>query len=401
MKFEDIKTLTKSALAQSMGAEYASQVETLTAEDNAKLVDVGRSVLEGNGTTEKYVKSLISVIGKMEIETREYKTSVPSMVIKAMDWGGFVESINFDISENLLDDPMYNLVDGTSYADLEHKFFQPRVSVKIFEEAKAFLIPMSITEEILRESFYSWDKLNTFISGIRNSVDTTITLIIETYTHILLSSACAVSISATHTAVNLLELAINNGVVRSGTTPAEAIIDKDFIAFACKTISLYRKYMQRMTKAFNNGTVPTFTPKEDNKLVLISEFAENIKTLVKANTYNDDLIGVGAYDDIPAWQAFKSSGSDLKFDVQTDTAISISADANNKLGIGTSAWNKNYIVGIAYDKKAMGICPYRTKVTTAYTAVGDFNNEFHHVLFNYLLNSNYNIVCFYLETPST
>ena len=395
MKFEDIQTLTKSALAQSMGAEYAEQVGTLTPEDNGKLVDIGRGVLEGNGTTEKFTKALISIIGKMEIDNREYKSSVPSMQINAMDWGGFVEAVNFDVSENLSEDVMYNLVDGTSYAEAEHKFYEPKVVVKIFEEAKPFLIPVSITREILRESFYSWDKLNSYITGIRNAVRTTITAIVETYTHILLSSACAISISASHTAVDLLALAIENGVVSPNTTRESAIIDKDFLTFACKTISLYRKYMCRYTKAFNNGTVATFTPKGDNQLVLISEFAENVKTIVKANTFNDEFIGVGEYDDIPCWQAFKNTNvSDFNF--VTDTTVSIAADSNNKLGIGTNEWTQDYIIGVCYDKKAMGVCPYKSKVTTAYTAVGDFTNQFNHLLFNYQLNSNYNIVCFYL-----
>ena len=396
MKFEDVLDVTKKALAQSMGGEYMEQLGDLAALDDAKLVDVGRGVLEGNGTTERFTKALVSVIGKIEFDSREYKISTPSIVVNSMDWGGFVEDVQFDISENIMQDPMYNLVDGQSYAEAEHRFYQPKVAVKIFEEAKTFLIPVSITREILREAFYSWDKLNSYISGIRNAINTTKTSILETYSHMLLSAAAANSIAGTQTAVNLLALAKSEGVVDNATTPAQAIINETFLSYCTKKISLWRKYMERNTKgAFNNGNIPTFTPAADNNLVLLAEFAANIKTIVKANTFNDEFIGVGKYESIAAWQAFKDTDV-ANFNFVTDSTISIAADSTEKLGIGNEQFTQSYVVGICFDKKALGICPYRVKTTQSYTAIGDFSNTFTHLLFNYKLNNSYNIVAFYL-----
>lgn len=396
MKFEDVLDVTKKALAQSMGAEYMQQLGDLATLDDAKLVDVGRNVLEGEGTTERFTKALVSIVGRIEFDSREYKISTPSIVVNSMDWGGFVEDVQFDVSENIMQDPMYNLVDGTSYAEAEHRFYQPKVAVKIFEEAKTFLIPVSITREILRESFYSWDKLNSYISGIRNAINTTKTAILEVYAHMLLSAAAANSIAGTQTAVNLLALAKSEGVVDNAMTPAQAIINETFLAYCTKKISLYRKYMERLGKGgFNNGNVSTFTPKGDNNLVMLAEFAANIKTIVKANTFNDEYIGVGEYESISAWQAFRDEDVE-KYNFVTDSTISIAADSTEKLGIGAEEFTQAYVIGICYDKKALGICPYRVKTTQNYTAIGDFTNTFTHLLFNYKLNNSYNIVAFYL-----
>ena len=396
MKFEDVLDVTKKALAQSMGGEYMEQLGDLAALDDAKLVDVGRGVLEGNGTTEKFTKALVSVIGKIEFDSREYKISTPSIVVNSMDWGGFVEDVQFDVSENIMQDPMYNLVDGTSYAEAEHRFYQPKVAVKIFEEAKTFLIPGSVTREILREAFYSWDKLNSYISGIRNAINTTKTAILEAYSHMLLSAAAANSIAGTKTAINLLAMAKSEGRVDAAMTPAQAIKDADFLTFCTSKISLYRKYMERLLKgAFNNGNIPTFTPEDDNNLILLAEFAENIKTIVKANTFNEKYIGVGEYESVSVWQAFKDTDV-ANFNFVTDSTISIAADSTEKLGIGDEAFTQSYVIGICFDKKALGICPYRVKTTQSYTAIGDFSNTFTHLLFNYKLNNSYNIVAFYL-----
>lgn len=396
MKFEDVLDVTKKALAQSMGAEYMEQLGDLAALDDAKLVDVGRNVLEGEGTTERFTKALVSIVGRIEFDSREYKISTPSIVVNSMDWGGFVEDVQFDVSENIMQDPMYNLVDGTSYAEAEHKFYQPKVAVKIFEEAKTFLIPVSITREILRESFYSWDKLNSYISGIQNAIRTTRTAILEAYSHMLLSAAAANSIAGTQTAINLLALAKSEGRVAANMTPAEAIKDTGFLTFCTTKISLYRMYMERLLKgAFNNGNIPTFTPKDDNNLILLAEFAENIKDIVKANTFHEKYIGVGEYETISAWQAFKNTDV-ANFNFVTDSTISIAADSTEKLGIGNEEFTQSYVVGICFDKKALGICPYRVKTTQSYTAIGDFTNTFTHLLFNYKLNNSYNIVAFYL-----
>ena len=73
----------------------------------------------------------------------------------------------------------------------------------------------------------------------------------------------------------------------------------------------------------------------------------------------------------------------------------ISADPTNKLGIGTSEVTLTNAIGLLFDRMALGICPYRSKVTSNYTAIADFWNEYHHMLVNYILDSNYSMVAFF------
>ena len=100
------------------------------------------------------------------------------------------------------------------------------------------------------------------------------------------------------------------------------------------------------------------------------------------------------------WQGFRTTGEGdevTNFDWDTVSAISIAADATNKLGIGTSAVNLTNVVGVIYDHRAMGVCPYRRKVTSQYTASADFWNEFHHVLVNYILDAKFPIVALFMD----
>ena len=75
----------------------------------------------------------------------------------------------------------------------------------------------------------------------------------------------------------------------------------------------------------------------------------------------------------------------------------ISADASNKLGMGVEAVTINHAIALVKDRRAIGICPYKEKVTSSYTACADFWNEFTNVLVNYILDTNYSMVAFILD----
>jgi len=131
-------------------------------------------------------------------------------------------------------------------------------------------------------------------------------------------------------------------------------------------------------------------------LALLSKFVKKTKFFVKAGTFNVDEIGVGKYDTVSSWQAFKAESSP-NFDFTTCAKVMISADPNNKLGCGVSAITIPNVIGICYDTRAMGICPHKSKVTSNYTAVADFWNEYYHQLFNYILDNKFNIVAFVVD----
>ena len=130
MKFIDVVELTKSAVAQSLGNEYMEKVGDLSALDSYKLVDIGKDVLDG-GAVDSYVKSLLTQIGKLYIESREYVSELNSIYIDSFDWGGYLERVYFS-PQDLVTDEMFNLVNGNSYDD--HKLYKPTVSAKMLEE---------------------------------------------------------------------------------------------------------------------------------------------------------------------------------------------------------------------------------------------------------------------------
>ena len=387
MKFIDVVELTKSAVAQSLGNEYMEKVGDLSALDSYKLVDIGKDVLDG-GTVDSYVKSLLTQIGKLYIESREYVSELNSIYIDSFDWGGYLERVYFS-PQDLVTDEMFNLVNGNSYDD--HKFYKPNVSAKIFEESKTIMCPISLTEDAVKMAFSSWDEMNKFLSGIQQNVRNTIDLGLDAYAHMLVSCAIAVSDKALNNSIHLLTEAKEKGIVSSETTSEQSLNNEAYLVYCLNRIRNIEKYMHRMTTAYNNGSVP-MQAKDVNK-ILLTDFVSSTKFNVRANTYNLDEVGIGSYDEVSAWQGITDGTNN--FDYSTNSKIMITADPTNKLGIGTEAVTLTNAIGLLFDRMALGICPYRSKVTSNYTAIADFWNEYHHMLVNYILDSNYSMVAFF------
>lgn len=397
MKFTDITELTQKAIAQTLGDEYMEQAGDIAALDSYKLMDVGKDVLDA-GSVEQYTKALLSQLGKMVIDAKKYTAEIPSIFVDSYDWGGYVERIYFGSPEEIIDDAMYTLVNGKDYSDIENKFYQPHVSAKIFEEAKKVMCAISLTEDAVKEAFTSWDKMNSFISGIHANIQNTLTLAMEAYAHMLVSAGVAISCKATGTHIDLVtEYNTIHNLTGEDALPvgAASLENPDFKIYAIKRAQQLKAQMKRYTSAFNNGTIATFTSDEDSQMVVLNEFITSITTGVNAFAYNKEDLSIGNVDVITSWQAFNNGTSNFGFD--TDAKIMIAADPTNKLGIGTDAVTIENVVGLIYDKRALGLCPYRTKTTSNYVASADFWTEFHHLMLSYVADANFNMVALTLN----
>lgn len=395
MKFENVVDLTQKAIAQTLGSEYMEQLGELATLPMSKLVDVGRDVTDTNNTTDAYTSSLLSLLGAFYIDSRKYTGEIPQLFISNMEWGGMLQRVTYDLAD-VIDDEMWDLTEGKDFSEFEHKFHKPKVMSKLFQEGKKITVPYSIAKEQLFEAFYSWEKMNEFLSGLLTIVSNTVELALESYAHMLVCCGIAVSDKATETSVHLLTEFKEMFAGNDDMTSEEALNDEKFLRFAMQRIATVRNQMKRYTKAFNNGNVPTFTRGENSCLALLSEFSTSAKFNLRANTFNEELIGIGEYDDVTCWQASKD-GDGNSFSFKGDSTVMISADSSNKLGIGTEEVDIPYVIGLMYDKWALSMCLHKSKTTSSYTGSGDFTNHWVHQLVNYILDSNYNMVAFIID----
>ena len=416
MKLVDATQIVRDAIAQTMGADYMplldpdTQLPISNAEfaalDSQALIDIGKDVT-GEDKIASLNNGLIALIGRHIIETRTYQSRVPSIYIESYDWGGFLERTRLGLGE-IFDDPMYTKQFGDNFATIEHTYFGQPTYSKIFEEAKAICVPMSTERELLREAFNSWDKLNQYISAKEAKIRSTINLALSVVEKMLLQCAIAISDVKNNSAVHVITDAVKDGVLEQietetpGTyrnpTYDEVKLDPAFIAYTLKRMKQTRAYMFEISTAFNDKTMPTWCD-EDPTLVVLDEFATNAKFYVKANTFNPEEIGVGALETVTSWQGIMKIDTtpdpDVEIDFDSDTLSSVYVKANDAAKIGQSTkYEKSGVLGLMFDKSAIGICLRRSKVTSNYTASADFWNTYYHELFDHIIDSSYGIVAF-------
>lgn len=393
MKLENVSTVVQEAVAQAMGTEYMGKVGALSPIDGTKLVDIGKAITETTMTTEKFTKALVSILGRREIEALSYAPLYSDIIVNRVEWGGFIERVKIDMAD-IMDSPMFSLENKKSYADIEHTFYQPKVISKIYEEGKGIMIPISIQSEMLTEAFTSWDRMNEYLTKIRAVIRETLKIAIDRYASILVAGAIAISDKATHTSVHLLTEAKAKGILPEATTAEEAEDKDEMLLYASRRIAQVRDNMKVRSVAYNNGNIPMQST--DNTLYLLSEFNRNLK-FAKSGIYHDQMIDFGESKSIPMWQGIISSEKTEDFDFANTSTISLAADPTNKLGIGTEAVKISNVIGLLFDRKAIGITIYKEKMTSNYTASADFWNEYLHALTNQIIDSDYPIVAFILD----
>lgn len=416
MKLVEATQIVRDAIAQTMGADYMPLLDPQTQEpisnaefgalDSQALIDIGKDVT-GEDKIASLNNGLIALIGRHIIETRTYNSRVPSIYIESYDWGGFLERTRLGLGE-IFDDPMYTKQFGDNFATIEHTYFGQPTYSKIFEEAKAICVPMSTERELLKEAFNSWDKLNQYISAKEAKIRSTINLALSVVEKMLLQCAIAISDVKNNSAIHLITDAVADGVLQQietetpGTyrnpTYDEVKLNPAFIAYTLKRIKQTRAYFYEISTAFNDKTMPTWCD-EDPTLVVLDEFATNAKFYVKANTFNPDEIGVGALETITSWQGIMkidtTPNPDVEVQFDSDTLSSVYVKANDAAKIGQSTkYEKSGVIGLMFDKSAIGICLRRSKVTSNYTASADFWNTYYHELFDHIIDSSYSIVAF-------
>ena len=393
MKIETIVDLTKKVVAQTLGTTYMAQEGKLSAIESGKLVDVGKDVLDMQNGVDAFTKACIDVIGKYDFDSFTYEPEIKSIMRDNWEWGAFLERIKNEPQQILTDD-IFNLVDGTSYADIEHKFYKPNVKVKIFAERKGFSIPISFTEDRVKTAFTSMGEMSKFFASIREYINQQKKMVLDQYAHVLVGSAIAISSKATNTSRHLLTEGKALGLLGAEDTIDVALSNEKFVAWVLKEIATTREYMRRPSSGFNNKSGAFASG--NTSLFMLNAFEKATRFGVIANTYHNDELAIGDYDVVSAWQGIESTDGTKKFDFATVSSVMIT-DAENKLGLGTDPVTINNCIACLCDYKAIGInCEYQ-KVTSSYTASADFWTDFHHNTINYLLDSDYGIVAFLLD----
>lgn len=361
-------------------------------EDLSNLVDVGNAVFNAD-KVDNYVKSLVNHIGRVVFVDRAYSGSVPSVLMDSWEFGSVLEKVSCDLPAANAN-PSWDLQNGQSYDP--NVFYKPSVSVKFYNSKVTFEIPMSFTEMQVKESFSNAEQLNGFLTMLYNSVEKSMTvkldglimrtinnMIGETIHHEIPDSA-NYSTTSTIKAVNLLKL--YNDSHSTTLTADKCLGDPDFIRYATYIISVYGERITKISKLFNIGGKERFTPKDVLRCVLLSDFKKASEVFLKSDLYNEQYATLPESDSVPYWQG---SGETYAFNDITKIHIQLASDNTTELQM-------KGILGVMFDKDALGVSNLNRRVTTNYNPKAEFYTNFYKFEAGYFNDMNENFVVFFV-----
>ena len=387
MQVKQLHTLINAVVKEVVG-ETAVLNEDLT-----NVVDIGKEVFTA-GAVDNYVKSLVNHIGKVIFTNRLYAGGVPSVLMDSWEYGSVLEKITSEMptaSEN----QSWNLTDGTDYSP--DVFYKPKVSAKFFNSKVTFEIPVSFTELQVKESFSNATQLNGFVSMLVTGVENSMTvkldaLIMRTINNMIGEVVFADLEGATPgvidpnqdkvKAVNLLKG--YNTAYGKTLTAAKALSDPDFVRYATYRIGLYQDRMSRVSTLFNVGSKERFTPKDMQHVVLLSDFSKASETFVLSGAYNEERVTLPKHESVPYWQ-----GSGLNYEFDEVSKVDVKTAGGNTVSL-------KGIIGVIFDRDALGVSNLNRRVTTNYNPKAEFYTNFYKFDAGYYNDLNENFVVFFV-----
>ena len=385
MQVKQLHTLINSVSQEILGTTAVVQ------EDLANVVDLGKTIFDAT-SVDNYVKKLVDHIGKVVFVNRLYAGGVPSVLMDSWEYGSVLQKVSSDMPVATANES-WSLTDGTDYSP--DVFYKPSVSAKFFNSKVTFEIPLSFTEVQVKESFSSKEQLNGFISMLVTGVENSMTVKLDALIMRTINNMVGETLYAglevagvidpqqdSVSAVNLLKQ--YNTVTGLTLTAAKAISDPAFIRYATYVIGMYQDRMSKVSTLFNAGGKERFSPKDMQHVVLLSDFSKASETFLMSATFNEDRVALPTHESVPFWQ-----GSGLTYGFADTSAINVKTSSGKVVAL-------TGIIGVIFDRDALGVSNLSRRVTTNYNAKAEFYTNFYKFDAGYYNDLNENIVVFFV-----
>ena len=352
MTTEQIYGLVNTVNAEAFG--HSALVVT----DTSSLISLGNTVLSSSTNTEAFLNTLAQRIGITILRFREYRNKLGDMVLNDFEYGAILQKIKVHMPEAEQDES-YDLIDGNTVD--HYTIAKPSVDQKLFVTRTPYQFHITIQRVHLKEAFLSAEAMGSFIGIVFGEVRNAIEISLENLGRVTLATAAAEYSSSREIAL------VTDFNTEYNPTPAltaaEALHNEEFLRYAIMRMTNLIDMMQDASELYNDGTMITFTPREDIRMKVVSEFQRRIESNVLYAAFNEKFVDIPeGYKTINFWQAAQSP-----------------YDVNITRPSDQTATTVNNVVAILYDRDAMGVYKIDEEIlTTPVNAAGMYYNQYWH-----------------------
>lgn len=384
MKVEQIADIVNQTTAEVTGTEALENV------DLNKVVEIGAEVLDNDKLIDNFVKSLVDHIGKVVFVNRPYTGSTPSVMMESWEYGAILEKIQYEGLPEAEENDSWNLEDGRSYDP--NIFYKPTVSAKFYSERKTFDIPMSFAQRQVKSAFSNSAQLQAFFAMIETAISNGMTVKMDSLVQLTIANAIATVYNNKLTnPVQYYDLvtAYRTATGDNTVTPENALVKPDFTRWASMHMKRVAARMRKLSTLFNAGGKYRHTPADRLHLILHSDFTAAAEAFLYSDTYHNEYVKLPQAEEVAFWQG---SGTGFAWG-DTSKIIVTPSGAEEPTTV-------NNVVGIFFDRDALGVSNLDRRVTTNWNPKAEFTNNWYKFDAGYFNDFNENIVVFTLGEPT-
>lgn len=380
MEVTQIAEIVNQTTAEVTGTEA---IDTL---DLNKVVENGSEVLDNDKLIDNYVKSLIDHIGKVVFVNRPYTGSTPSVMMDSWEYGAILEKIQYEGLPEAEDNESWELEDGRSYDP--NIFYKPSVSAKFYSERRTFDIPMSFAQRQVKTAFSNGAQLQAFFAMIETAISNGMTVKMDSLVQSTINNAIATVYNnriAHPVQYYGLVTAYVAATGDSSVNASNALVKPEFCRWAAMTMRRVISRMRKLSTLFNIGGKYRHTPADRLHLILHSDFTASAEAYLYGDTYHNEFVKLPKAEEVAFWQG---SGTSFAW-ADTSKIKVIPRDADDAVTVEN-------VVGIAFDRDALGVSNLDRRVTTNWNPKAEFTNNWYKFDAGYFNDFNENIVVFTL-----
>lgn len=384
---KQIYSIVNEVAKQAMGTDAIAVV------DNAGLVALGTTVLGSDATKNNFINALTDRIGRTIVSFRAYHSHFPDFERDSIEWGNILQKLKVAMP-NAEEDNSYNLIDGASVD--QYKINKAKVNQLLFTTETPWQTHITVRLEELDKAFVDSSSMGAFISGMFGEVQNRIELAMENLSMDCVNNYVAEIIKEKENrptrVINLLTEYKDQTGVDHTTEPLNALDDENFLKYFVRRVNYVSSVFEYMTTNIYNdtdvyedagtsGAYSRHTPKSEQRMMLFIELVNALKTNINSKAFNMEQVAIDIpFNTVPFWQSLQSP-----------------AGINVKPASGGTAITESLVMGILYDREAMGTFKKKyNSITSPINAAGQYYNVFYHMITMYYNDLTENAVVFLL-----
>lgn len=381
MKVEQIYEIVNDTTKEILG-----ESDLVATADNGKIVDIGEAVI-GSQNMDNYVRTLVDRIGKVVFVDRPYEGNVPSVLMTETEWGAITEKIKYVGLPEATENETWELTDGESYDP--NVFTKPQVGAKFYSKRTTFEVPMSFVQRQIKSAFSGAGQVAAFFGMIENTIAKTMTvkqdsLIMKTIGNFAMHAKT----DATDVGyVRYVKLGTMYRTQFSKETTGEALLyDPEFVRYSSMIIKRIAMRMSGISTLFNANGNPRNTAAKYLHMILHADFTSAAEAYLQSDTYHDEFTKLPKAEVVPFWQG---SGSAFGW-----------SDTSSIKGIpsgGSEAVTVSNVLGVLFDRDALGVCNLDRRVTSNWNGKAEFTNNWYKFDCGYFNDFDENFVLLTLD----